>query len=164
MMIRNMTFDRAGRRAKRLAVALLGFAMVAAAGAALAAPPQAKAVEVMVYKSPSCGCCGGWVAYLRRHGFRVTIKDTEDMDPVKRMFGVPDNLAACHTAIVAGYIVEGHVPVASIHKLLAERPKARGISVPGMPPGTPGMGGEGSGPVGVLLFDKDGSARRYDID
>ena len=171
-MTRNRTTDRTRphgyrRIAGRLAGALLGLALIGAAGAMLPGPAiaaAAKAPEMVVYKSPTCGCCRGWVAYLRRHGFKIRVKNVDDLDPVKRMFGVPKKLAACHTATVAGYVVEGHVPVASIRKLLAERPKARGIAVPGMPAGTPGMGGEGSGPLGVLLFGADGAVKRYDAD
>ena len=171
-MTRNRTLDRTpsrggSRKARPLAGAVLGLAFVVAAGAAsapgvaMAAPQKTKAVEVIVYKSPSCGCCGNWVAYMRRHGFRVTIRSTENMDPVKRMFGVPENLESCHTAIVSGYVVEGHVPASSVRRLLAERPKARGLAVVGMPPGSPGMGGERSTPLDVLIFDAGGGAKRY---
>ena len=93
-----------------------------------------------VFKSPFCGCCGNWVDIVRAAGFNVTVTDVEDMDPVKRQAGISEDLESCHTAIVDGYIVEGHVPVPAIRKLLRERPRIRGLSVPGMPYGSPGMG------------------------
>lgn len=153
---------------RRRCVTLVGSAIAATAIAlplrAFAAADAPRRPTIVVHKSPSCGCCGAWAAYMQRHGFKVIIKNTDDIDVVKRTFGVPENLGACHTATVGGYVVEGHVPASSVIKLLAERPKARGIVVPGMPMGTPGMGGDGAGPVGVLLFGKNGVIRRYDVD
>jgi hypothetical protein len=171
-MLCNRTTDRlrpggCRRIAGWLAGTLVGLALIGLSGIIHPGPAfaaGAKTQEVVVYKSPTCGCCRGWVAYMRRHGFTVRVKNVDDLDPVKRMFGVTDKLAACHTATVGGYVVEGHVPVASVRKLLTERPKARGIAVPGMPAGTPGMGGEGSGPLGVLLFGADGAVKRYDAN
>lgn len=153
---------------RRRCVMLLGSAVAAMVGVMRVSAAMATATtrgrRIVVYKSPTCGCCGAWVAYMRRHGFKVTVKHTEDIETAKRAFGVPEDLGACHTAIVGGYVVEGHVPAASVVKLLAERPKARGIAVPGMPMGTPGMGGDGAGPTGVLLFDANGVVKRYDTD
>ncbi len=96
---------------------------------------------VTLYKTPSCGCCKGYVAYLRRAGYRVEAVDLEDLSPTKRMLGIPPELESCHTAAIDGYIVEGHVPVADIEHLLAERPDIPGIALPGMPEGAPGMPG-----------------------
>lgn len=96
---------------------------------------------VTLYKTPSCGCCKGYVAYLRRAGFRVQAVDLEDLSPTKRMLGIPPELESCHTAAIDGYIVEGHVPIADIEHLLAERPDIPGIALPGMPEGAPGMPG-----------------------
>ena len=94
---------------------------------------------IRVHKSPSCGCCGVWVDHVRAAGFAVEVHDTEDMMTVKDRLGVPEPMMSCHTAEVDGYFVEGHVPAEDIKRLLAEKPKARGIAVPGMPLGSPGM-------------------------
>jgi hypothetical protein len=95
--------------------------------------------KIEVYKSPTCGCCSMWVEHLQASGFEVTAEDVDDLDAVKQMAGVPDHLMACHTAMVDGYVIEGHTPAAAIEKLLAERPSIRGLAVPGMPAGSPGM-------------------------
>lgn len=100
---------------------------------------RAAGPEITVYKSPSCRCCTGWVEHLRKHGFRVTVKDTDDMDAVKSALGVPKNLTSCHTAVVGKYVIEGHVPAEDIRRLLAKKPKVAGLAVPGMPAGSPGM-------------------------
>ena len=94
---------------------------------------------VEVYKSPACGCCGGWVTHLRQSGFPVEVHEVEDLEPVRKQFGVPYGKGSCHTARVDGYVVEGHVPAGDIRRLLAERPNARGLVLPGMPAGSPGM-------------------------
>ena len=111
------------------------------AGASLfaSAPALAAAPELTVYKSPSCGCCRGWITHMARAGFRPKVIETEDLAPVRARLGVPDSAASCHTATVGGYFVEGHVPAGDVQRLLRERPKARGIAVPGMPIGSPGM-------------------------
>jgi hypothetical protein len=105
----------------------------------------------MVYKSPTCGCCSKWVDYLRAAGMEVKTTDIEDMGTIKERFGVPARMASCHTAVIGGYVVEGHVPLEDIRRLLAEQPKATGISAPGMPIGSPGMEVEGR------------AADRYDV-
>lgn len=102
---------------------------------------QAVAREAVVYKSPTCGCCKGWATYLQRNGYKVTVIDRDDMDKVKDGMGVPEEMRSCHTAKIDGYVVEGHVPLEAIDKLLAEKPKATGIAAPGMPSGSPGMDG-----------------------
>jgi hypothetical protein len=114
-----------------------------------------------VYKDPDCGCCKSWVEYLRKHGFRIEAKDTRDMDQVKVNLGVPKSLMSCHTAIVGGYIIEGHVPAADIERLLKQKPKIAGLAVPGMPTGSPGM--EGSPPVHyqVIAFERSGKTRVF---
>lgn len=120
-----------------------GFLRFSAALLALRAfPGHAQRVPlVTVYKSPACGCCGEWVAHMRAAGFRLEVHDVPDVSPVKRQHGVPDRLASCHTALVDGYALEGHVPAADVQRLLRERPKAVGLAVPGMVPGSPGMAG-----------------------
>ena len=95
--------------------------------------------DIVVYKSPTCGCCDGWIDHMRAAGFRVIARDTSDVGAVKRRLGVLPTLGSCHTAIVAGYVVEGHVPADAVKRLLEERPKIVGIAVPGMPAGSPGM-------------------------
>jgi hypothetical protein len=109
---------------------------------------------MIVHKDPSCGCCTGWVSHVKAAGFPVKVKDTPDLNRVKARLAIPRDLAACHTAEVGDYIVEGHVPASAIRRLLAEKPSARGLAVPGMPVGSPGMEVEGSEPevYDVILF------------
>jgi hypothetical protein len=129
----------------------------AAASVAKAAP------EIVMYKSPSCECCTGWAEHLRQAGFTVTVNKHEDMDAIKAKYGVPENLASCHTAIVDGYVIEGHVPAADVVRLLKERPEVTGLTAPGMPMQSPGMQAEGLQPenYSVLSFDKNGSSRVF---
>lgn len=117
---------------------------------------------VVVYRSPTCGCCKGWTAHMRESGFRVTEVEQNDLTAVKAEAGVPALLHACHTARVGGYVVEGHVPAADVRRLLAERPAVTGIAAPGMPMGSPGM--EGPYPpdrYNVLAFDRTGGGRVF---
>ncbi|MNT42044.1 hypothetical protein D3C72_1784430 [compost metagenome] len=93
----------------------------------------------IVHKTASCGCCGVWADHLKAAGFPVEIRDTDDMHPVKQRLGVPAGKASCHTAEIGGYVVEGHIPASDIKRLLKERPTARGLVLPGMPAGSPGM-------------------------
>jgi hypothetical protein len=110
---------------------------------------------VTVYKSPTCGCCKKYVDYLRENGFAVTAIDQNDMDSVKKRYGVT-RVASCHTALVNGYVVEGHVPVSAINKLLKEKPAIVGISAPGMPMNSPGMGEMKKGTLTVYRIPKAG--------
>jgi hypothetical protein len=109
-------------------------------------------VEVTVYKSPTCGCCSKWVDHMTASGFKVTAHDTSDMPSVKTKLGVPDAMASCHTSVVAGYVIEGHVPAADIQRLLRDKPKVSGLAVPGMVTGSPGMEGARSDPYNVIAF------------
>ena len=95
--------------------------------------------NMTMHRSPTCGCCGAWAAYIRRAGFSITIVNETDLSPIKSRAGVPDALQSCHTAFIDGYVVEGHVPVEAIEKMLSDRPAIKGISVPEMPTGSPGM-------------------------
>lgn len=115
--------------------------------------------SVVVYKNESCGCCKHWVEHLRKAGFTVEVHDVDNMDPVKRRVGIPAGKGSCHTAEVAGYFVEGHVPASDMQRLLRERPKAKGLTVPGMPAGSPGMEVPSGqiDPYEVLLVAEDGS-------
>ena len=108
----------------------------------LAAAPQAvAAVPATLYRSPECGCCLEYAAHLRAGGFDVEVVSTDDLAAIKAAHGVPDALEGCHTALIGGYAIEGHVSLASVNRLLAEKPRISGISLPGMPAGSPGMGG-----------------------
>lgn len=115
-----------------------------------------------VYKSPTCGSCRSWVDHVQAAGFKVSVRDTTDVTPVKRQYGVADSLHSCHTAVVNGYVVEGHVPAADIVRMLRERPKIAGIAVPGMPVGSPGMEmGDTKQPYEVIAFTKGGASSVY---
>lgn len=139
-------------------------AILAGAGALpllLAAGTGARAATlplVTVTKDPSCGCCGAWADHVRAAGFPVRIVESEDVDALKARLGVPAELASCHTAEVEGYVVEGHVPATALTRLLAERPPATGLAVPGMPAGSPGMEYPGtvSEAYEVVLFGPKG--------
>jgi len=116
---------------------------------------------ITVYKDASCGCCKSWIEHLIKHGYRVDAKDSPDMTEIKRSLGVPEGLTACHTAVVNGYLIEGHVPAADIARLLKTKPKVAGLAVPGMPMGSPGMEGLRTQHYQVLSFDKAGKTRIF---
>ena len=126
-----------------------------------ASAAMAQATVVEVYKSPYCGCCGKWVEHMRQNGFEVKAHDVEDVPAVRQKLGMPDRLGSCHTAKIGGYVVEGHVPAADIQRLLKEKPKALGLSVPSMPPGSPGMESSKPIPYQTLLVQSDGSTRVF---
>ncbi len=112
---------------------------------------------VVVYKSPTCGCCKQWVAHLAENGFTVKTTDMPDVTPMKVMYGVKQALRSCHTAVVDGYVLEGHVPAADLKRLLQERPDVTGLAVPGMPMGSPGMEGGRPDAYQVIAFNKNGA-------
>jgi hypothetical protein len=128
-----------------------------------AAAPAGQTVEVTVYKSPTCGCCTKWEDHLRENGFRVVSVQREDMNAIKQEHGIPQGLQSCHTALVNGYAVEGHVPADVIRKLLTERPRVKGIAVPGMPMGSPGMEGPHKDEYEVYTFDASGPKDVYAV-
>jgi len=130
--------------------------LVLTTAAVRTAPSDAARPTITVYKDPSCGCCRNWIEHLIKHGYRVDAKDTPNMAEVKRTLGVPDAITSCHTALVNGYLIEGHVPAADIDRLLAKKPKIAGLAVPGMPMGSPGMEGPRTQHYQVLSFDKSG--------
>ncbi|WP_213289196.1 DUF411 domain-containing protein [Bradyrhizobium sp. sGM-13] len=136
---------------------LLGAIAAMLAGRTIASAAAANPV-VAVYKDPNCGCCSGWADHLRASGFPVEVHEAADLAPVKQQHGIPLELAACHTAIVSGYAIEGHVPALAIQRLLADRPNAKGLAVPGMPVGSPGMEGGAPQPYTVVLFGPAGQA------
>lgn len=119
--------------------------------------------EITVYKTPTCGCCGKWVDHLRESGFSVTTKEMNDLSAIKSENGVPRELSSCHTAIADGYVIEGHIPADVILRLLKERPDVKGIAVPGMPAGSPGMEVASGAvqPYAVMTFDEDGKSEVY---
>ncbi len=136
---------------------------IAAAAALISAPLHAGAQpEVQVWKSPTCGCCKDWIAHMQGHGFRVTVFDTGNT-AMRAKLGLPQSLGSCHTALVDGYVLEGHVPADDVKRLLADKPKALGLAVPGMPVGSPGMDGPVYGgrrdPYDVLLVQADAAGR-----
>lgn len=113
------------------------------------APVHAQQSAAIMYVNPQCSCCQGHANYLRAQGFKITVKETHDMSLIRRQHGVPEKLEGCHIMIVDGYLVEGHVPASAIKKLLAERPSIKGISLPGMPEGSPGMTGRKTEPFTI---------------
>ncbi|MBD1873001.1 DUF411 domain-containing protein [Nodosilinea sp. FACHB-131] len=135
-----------------VAIALLG---------PLTAQAQA-ATELTVYRSPTCNCCGHWVDHMQAAGFTVENVVTDDMDAIKDQYGVPEALASCHTALVEGYVIEGHVPASDVQRLLSERPAVLGIAAPGMPMGSPGMEtGDRVDPYTVVSFSANGDTATF---
>jgi hypothetical protein len=132
---------------RRIALGLAAVALMVPRSSAFA-----QTSTILVHKDPNCGCCSGWVRHLKDAGFAVTVEETTDLQPVKDRLGVPADLAACHTAEVDGYVLEGHVPAAAVRRLLEKRPTAIGLAVPGMPAGSPGMEGGAPQKYEVVLF------------
>ncbi|HLV27189.1 MAG TPA: DUF411 domain-containing protein [Gemmatimonadales bacterium] len=129
--------------------------------ASLFAFAQQSSLAMTVYKTPTCGCCTAWMDHVKANGFTANAQNVNDLTPIKRRFGVPRALESCHTALVGGYVVEGHVPADLVQKLLREKPNAVGLAVPGMPIGSPGMEGGRPQKYDVLLFDKAGKTTVY---
>lgn len=152
-----------GMRMGRLVPFVLALGVAVSLGAATGRPPapMPPMSVITVYKSPSCGCCKRWVEYLRANGFEVKTIDLDDLSEIKTASGVPRSLQTCHTGVVEGYTVEGHVPVEALKKLLHDRPKVAGISVPGMPLGSPGMEGSPAQTYEVIAWDKSGKTSVY---
>jgi hypothetical protein len=117
--------------------------------------------QVEVFKSPSCGCCGKWLEHLQQNGFQVSVREVNDVPAARKKLGMPDRLGSCHTARVGDYVIEGHVPATDIQRLLKENPKALGLAVPAMPPGSPGTKTAKSVPYETLLVQADGSTRVF---
>jgi hypothetical protein len=139
-----------------------------------AAPPSAQAdkpvaeasaavlPKVSVHKNASCGCCGAWAEHMKKHGFEVTTHNVDNLGPIKERVGVPHGMGSCHTAEVGGYFIEGHVPAEQVKRLLADKPKAKGLTVPAMPIGSPGMeSGNRVDPYKVHLVHEDGTTSVY---
>jgi hypothetical protein len=126
-------------------------------------PASAEPYAATLYKNPQCGCCESYADYLRESGFQVTVKPTHDLPIMKRQYGVPGELEGCHTTLVDGYVIDGHVPVNTLLRLLTERPDIKGISLPGMPMGSPGMTGEKTAPFTIYEFGA-GPAKVYAVE
>jgi hypothetical protein len=135
----------------------------AALAAALCAPMLAMAAApvIEVFKSESCGCCGAWVEHLKANGFATRVVNVENPSDYRERAGIPDQFGSCHTGMIQGYAIEGHVPASDIKRLLAQKPKARGLAVPAMPLGSPGMEGPRKDPFDVLLVLADGKAKVF---
>lgn len=147
------------RAALRLPLSIVGAAMLSQPLRALA---HGDHNLITVWKNPDCGCCREWIAHLRTNGFQVASKDVEDTTPIRRQLNFPEKYGACHTAVLGDYVIEGHVPAPELKRLLRERPSARGLAVPGMPAGSPGMEvGKTRDAYNVLLVLADGSSRIY---
>jgi hypothetical protein len=127
----------------------------------LRAAESKRGMPVMLYKTPGCECCSGYADYLRSHGFIVTVKETEKLAAISGNAGIPSELQGCHTSFLGGYVVDGHVPIEAVQKLLAERPAIKGLALAGMPPGSPGMPGPKQGPFIVHAIDKEGKSSVY---
>ena len=120
------------------------------------------AVPMQVYKTPTCGCCAKWVEHVKLAGFAPEVHDMPDVSPIKAKVGLPRGLQSCHTALVGGFVVEGHVPADLVQRLLKEQPKIAGVAVPGMPIGSPGMEmGDRKDAYEVIAFTKDGTTSVY---
>jgi hypothetical protein len=126
-----------------------------------AAAMAADLPKVEVYKSATCGCCSRWADHMRQQGFAVTTNDVADVAAERRRLGMPDTESGCHTAVVGGYVIEGHVPASDVKRLLIERPKALGLAVPDMPKGSPGMESADPVPYQVRLVQTDGTFRTF---
>ena len=144
----------AARRRVLIALAAAPFALTSAR--ALSAAPK-----LSVFKLAGCGCCELWSEHLRENGFEVSVSALPDLAPVRARYGVAKDFGTCHTALVEGYVIEGHVPAADIQRLLRSKLKVAGLVVPGMPAGSPGMEGPQSDPYDVLTFDRSGATRIY---
>ncbi|URK86068.1 DUF411 domain-containing protein (plasmid) [Rhizobium sp. RCAM05350] len=135
--------------------------VIAAGSFALVGRSQAAGESMVVYKDPNCGCCHAWAEAMAKAGFSVKAEDVADINVVKDPFAVPAEMRACHTAVVAGYYLEGHVPLEAVTRLLAEKPDLAGLSVPGMPVGSLGMGDDPGASYDVIAVGKDGTSKLY---
>ena len=158
-----MLIPQLSRYIKPIVGFLVAIAVVMSLTTATSAATASVPLEITVYRDPFCSCCEVWIDYLTNQGFQPTSVKTSTIDTLKQQYGVPNDLASCHTAVINGYVVEGHVPADDIKRLLAEQPNdVAGISVPGMPIGTPGMeSGDVLEPFTVFSFDKQGNTEVF---
>jgi len=146
------------RSTRALVVALLALSAPVLYGQTKPAPAKP---HLTVYKSPTCGCCAKWVEYMEARGFTASVTNMPDVTPIKIKHGLLPQLASCHTTLVGGYVIEGHVPVEDIRRLLKEKPAIVGLAAPGMPAGSPGMDIPNSPAYDVVSFDKHGNTRVF---
>jgi hypothetical protein len=146
---------------RRLVLMVLGIALAVGSVTAQSTRGPSKKPHLLVYKSPTCGCCAKWVEHVNAAGFTSETTNLPDVSPIKAKHGVPSQLASCHTSLVDGYVIEGHVPAGDIRRLLRERPAIAGLAAPGMPAGSPGMDVPSSPPYQVLSFDKQGRTKVF---
>jgi hypothetical protein len=162
-----LVYDSVGsgydRRMTHTALRLVTTLVLACSTSALDAQSKQKPppVNATVYLTPTCGCCGKWTDHLKAAGFNVTREVTAQLDAVPARRRVPESLRSCHTAVIANYLVEGHVPADLVQKLLKERPKIAGIAVPGMPAGSPGMESNYPVPYSIVAFRTDGTTYEF---
>jgi hypothetical protein len=158
------TIDPSSARRERFAMNRRALLLLLIGGAAGIVAPSARAADdskkVILYKDPQCGCCEGYANYLRGNAFAVTIVPTHDLPLLDEKYGIPADLQPCHISLIGGYVVGGHVPIAVVDRLLAEQPAITGITLPGMPLGSPGMSGEKTAPFKIYEISK-GSRRVY---
>jgi hypothetical protein len=141
----------------------IGITAIVAGALGIMAIKSTQAADMVVYKSPTCGCCNDWIDHMKEAGFKVEPKNRQNMSPIKAELGVAGNLQSCHTATIGGYVVEGHVPADLVRRMLDEQPDIRGIAVPGMPMGSPGMeGGPYTERYDVVAIGTDGRTSIYD--
>lgn len=147
------------RPSRRTMLSGMGSVLFLTFAGSLAARAEVAASVIDVARSPSCGCCGAWIEHMQAAGFTVRERLMGDLAPLKAELGVPAGLQSCHTAIIEGYVIEGHVPAADVRRLMKEKPSGKGLAVAGMPIGSPGMEvGDSSEPYEVILFGADGQS------
>ncbi len=138
-------------------------AMIVAIGVSPIMASAGERPAATIYKTPNCGCCEQYADYMRQNGFAVTVKPTHDLTLIKRRYGIPEKFDGCHTMLIDGYVVEGHVPLNTLNRLLTERPSIKGISLPGMPQGSPGMTGTKQAPFTIHEFGQ-GRPKIYSVE
>lgn len=160
-----VSFAKFSRKNRTVLYSLALCAALSAAWPGIAQPlsqGSGQALPVVeIYKSAQCGCCKLWAEHLQKNGFAVILHDVDDIPAARKKLGMPDRYGSCHTARAGQYLVEGHVPAADIKRLLRERPRAIGLAVPAMPPGSPGMESDHPVPYDTLLIGKDGNAKVF---
>lgn len=146
-----------------LILILLGFPLLGCTGMQEKSLTITETREITVYKSPTCGCCTAWEAHMSKAGFKVTSKATDNMTEIRKQYAVPEKMQSCHTAVIDGYVIEGHVPAGDVEKLLETRPDVVGLAAPGMPAKSPGMQPEGEKPANydVFSFDRQGNIKVF---
>lgn len=145
----------------KLTIKVLAIGLALLLAIAACTPKSNAATKAIVYKSPGCGCCGNYAAYLESRGFEVEVVEKEDLTAIKAQYNIPASAQSCHTAVIEGYGVEGHMPIEAIEKLVSEKPDVVSIALPGMPMGSPGMGGAKKGAWTVVSIDKDGNQQDF---